>query len=359
MEERLILSSVRRGGTRRALLCYTLMPFLKRKATHTNFSEVNVIADHLGSAGFTVDVVHYTYKGRIDYSRYDLIFGFGEPFEESFSTPEPVKRIHYLTGAYSFYQNAAEISRVIAVNEKYNGKLTPKRLVKWTWPQSLMLSDLVVIVGNQWTLSTYPTNTLAPLRLINATAMCTGGSPIKVINSPRVDFLWFGSSGLVHKGLDLCLEFFRKNSGYHIHICGPKEQDFMSLFRSDLLRSNVHFHGFVDVGSDLYRNIVSKCLFAVLPTCSEGQSTSLLTVMADGLIPIATINSGLDIDTLGIVIEELSTESVAKAISKALSLPTSELKTLSQNAHQHINRCHSLNVFGSNIDDIIKSVESD
>lgn len=43
----------------------------------------------------------------------------------------------------------------------------------------------------------------------------------------RKRFLWFGSGGMVHKGLDLVLEAFAEMPEYHLTVCGPvsREQD--------------------------------------------------------------------------------------------------------------------------------------
>ncbi len=40
--------------------------------------------------------------------------------------------------------------------------------------------------------------------------------------------MWFGSGGMIHKGLDLVLEVFARMQEYHLHICGPvhHEEDF-------------------------------------------------------------------------------------------------------------------------------------
>jgi hypothetical protein len=357
IEGYVIVRGINAPGSKRALVCYTISPFLLRQVSHTNYRESVAIVNQLALCGYTVDIVHFTYVGAIDYSQYDLIFGFGEPFENSFLEERKLARIHYLTGAYSQFQNRAEIDRVIATNKKFGGSLQPKRLVKWTWSKSLMMSDAVIVVGNEWTLSTYTLQTTSPMFPINATALEGSGAKLereRLGNSGK--FLWFGSAGLVHKGLDLCLEFFRENPCYELHICGPTERDFMTLFQVELNQPNIHFHGFIKVGSSQYNTIVNDCRFALLPTCSEGQATALLTVMADGLIPIATRNSGVNVGELGILIEGLTSALVAEAISRALALSSGEIESMSKRVRSYIKHQHSLESFEVSLSQIFASI---
>lgn len=352
-----IVRGINAGSNKRALVCYTISPFLYEQISHTNYRESIAVVNQLALRGYVVDVVHFTHIGTINYSRYDLILGFGEPFENSFLEEKSITRIHYLTGAYSQFQNRSEIERVIEANKKYGGSLRPRRLVKWTWSQSLMMSDAVVVVGNEWTLSTYVPHTTAPLFAINVTALEGSGANLrpKRFGKPG-KFIWFGSAGLVHKGLDLCLEFFRANPSYELHICGPREHDFMTLFQAELSLPNIHYHGFITVGSPQYNSIVGECLFALLPTCSEGQATALLTVMADGLIPIATRNSGVDVSELGIPIDGLTSALVAEAISRALALSSGELQSMSDRVRSYVRDQHCIDSFEARLSRIFEDI---
>ena len=108
-------------ASKKALISYTVMPFLTQKDTHTNKQESQVIVDLLTCLGYQVDVIHFSNKQKLNYSNYDLIFGFGEPFENSFKDKKCyAKKIYYATGAHAFHQNAAEVNRIIEFNKKYN-----------------------------------------------------------------------------------------------------------------------------------------------------------------------------------------------------------------------------------------------
>lgn len=340
------------------LISYTIFPFFKgRRALHTNHQESIAIAQLFDELGYRVDVVHYTSTRPIDYSRYDVIFGFGIPFENSFGCNMKLKRIYYATGAQVFFQNHAEIGRVLEFNAKYGCNLTPKRVVPWTWSQSTTMSDALVVIGNQWTKSTYAPYTKSPLFAINATAFVNKRTLDIHRNTTvtRNSFLWFGSSGLIHKGLDLCLEYFSTHPNLTLHVCGPIEEDFFNVMKNELSRTNINFHDFVDVQSELFVKIVSQCSFALLPTCSEGQATALLTAMGSGLIPIATRNSGVGIDECGFFIDKLNASSLAASMDKVACLSEIDIENLSILSQKIIGENHTIERFKSRLHHILIS----
>ena len=343
------------SASKKALLSYTVMPFLTQKNTHSNKQESQVIVDLLTSLGYQVDIIHFSNTKKLNYSNYDLIFGFGEPFENSFKDKKcSAKRIYYATGAHSFHQNTAEVNRIKEFNKKYNSNLLPKRITPWLWTLSISFSDFLIVIGNEWTASTYYKFSNIPIFTINATALINPDlkNINRDINETRKNFLWFGSSGLIHKGLDLCLEYFTTHTEYTLHICGPIEEDFFSAMDPFLTKPNIIFHGFVNVNSQRFIKIVSECLFAILPSCSEGQSTAILTVMSSGLIPVATRFTGLDIGSLGYLIEQLNIDSLASTIKTISSQNNDYLNLQSTQCINYIKGEHSLENYRENLSKI-------
>jgi len=320
-----------------------------------------MIAQIFEDLGYCVDVIHYTNSRCLDYSKYDLIFGFGIPFENSFNSSGKLKRIYYATGAHVCFQNHAEIIRIKSVNEKRNIRITPKRIVPWMWSQSTTMSDALIVIGNEWTKSTYAKYTKAPIYTINATALINGETRNinRNIADTRNNFLWFGSAGLVHKGLDICLEYFVQHPEFNLYICGPKEEDFFKTYHNELTRPNIHFYGLVDVQSSQFIEIISECSFAVLPTCSEGQATALLTAMGGGLIPISTEYSGIDVQDYGFLIPSLSVKGLDKAINSAISKSDDNLTNMSRHSLEHVHRSHNIRSFKASMEIILSSIVLD
>lgn len=336
------------------LISYTIVPFLNKKAKHTNNSELKIIAKIFNDFKFNVDVIHYTSNLRLNYKKYNLIFGFGEPFENSF-VDKNLKRIYYATGAHVCHQNYAEIQRVEEVNTKYNSNILPKRLVPWTWSLSTNLSDSLIVIGNDWTKSTYQKYTHKRVFSINATAFINESCEniVRDIEKTKKSFLWFGSGGLIHKGLDLCLEYFGAHSDLILHICGPMEDDFNEVFGKYFEKENIFYHGFTNVNSQKFIDIVSKCSFSIFPTCSEGQATALLTTMGAGLIPISTKYSGVDIADLGFLIYKLDLNSIDKVVQKVITFENLEIEIHSKKLIDYIQEHHTLKSFENNLKGLI------
>ena len=349
-EDRFLKNIYKTCFDKNVLISYTVLPFLINKNSHTNVQESRIIANIFKELGFNIDVIHYTNQRKIDYKKYDVIFGFGEPFENSF-VDQNLKRIYYATGAHVCHQNYAEIKRVQEVNTKYNSNILPKRLVPWNWSLSTSLSDSLIVIGNDWTKSTYEKYTTKKVLSINATALINENSKkiFRDIEKTKKSFLWFGSSGLVHKGLDLCLEYFSEHSDLMLHICGPMEDDFKEVFGSYFEKENINYYGFINVSSQKFIDIVSQCSFGILPTCSEGQATALLTTMGAGLIPISTKQCGVDVEKLGYLIDELKLESIDKVIQEAIVLDNLEIESNSQTLINYIQKNHTLKSFEENL----------
>jgi len=141
-----------------------------------------------------------------------------------------------------------------------------------------------------------------------------------------------------------------------LHLCGRIEEDLAQLYRTELSSPNIRSHGFVDVDGPVFQEATRSCAFAILPTCSEGQATSLLTVMGQGLIPIATAASGIDLDGLGIQIDELSMAGVGRSIEKAQGFSPAELEQLSRKNTERIREHHTLGKFEQNLERILSQV---
>lgn len=347
-KDKLLKNIYRKSFSSKVLISYTLTPFFGGKKSHTNFQESLIIADLFDQLEYKVDVVNYTNTKDLDYQGYSVIFGFGEPFENSFHDSRcKAKRIYYATGAHVFHQNSAEARRVDECNVKYGVRLLPQRIVPWCWTLSTTFSDYLIVIGNNWTANTYKKFTGKPILSINATALINKDSDNirRDIPNTRKNFLWFGSLGHIHKGLDLCLEYFSEHSEYTLHICGPKDPAFFKVFQDAFQETNIIYHGFINVASPEFIDIVSRCSFAILPSCSEGQSTALLTAMAAGLIPVATQETGIDLDHIGFRIEGLNLKSIDKSIQEISVLNPDAIGTLSLKCREYASCAHNVDIF--------------
>jgi len=336
---------------RAVLVNYTTYPFLHRPGGHPNHYESHLIAQAFHDMGYQVDVADFTDDTPIDLAGYDVIFGFGHAFERSFTAAHRpgVKRIYYATGAHVSHQNPAEIARVRAVNRRHGTRLLPQRVVPFCWSLSTSFSDAVIVLGNEWTASTFRPFTDAPVHRLAPTALFhPAGESLERDHARRpLGLLWFGSAGFVHKGLDVCLEYAAVEPGVRLHVCAAEEPGFMEAFAGHFRLPNVAHHGFVAVRSPVFARIVSECVACILPSCSEGCSTSLLTAMATGLVPIGTRFTGVDVDRLGVEMDEISAAAVGRAVDVVRGMSPGELASRDRELREHCLAVHSPPAFAT------------
>jgi len=270
-----IINYFRTSYNRNALISYVSDPYRNKvNLSHTNSFESMEIGKALNEAGFNVDIVDYDYEGKIDFSGYNLIFGFGDPLVNSFyNRRKKLITVYYGTGMHLHTQNINTLNRVREVFEKKGIWLPGSgRIVDKSWSIQTTLADAMILLGNGEVTKTYIPYFKGKIfnipasffNVIDFDQIISG----KDFNKAKKHFLWFGSSGLIHKGLDLLLDVFSKREDIHLHICGPLEGEpaFIKTYSNELFNSsNIHYHGFVLLNSALFKELLQKCAFVIFP----------------------------------------------------------------------------------------------
>ena len=332
------------------LISYITKPFRQGINTaHTNSAEVLEIAQVFRSLGFNVDIADYDYEGYIDYKKYDTIFGFGDPLVNSFkfNTSQSTTRIYYGTGMHISVQNQNSTKRIEEVKNK-KGVWIPEsgRIVEKAWTQQTTNVNAMILLGNEEVKKTYQKSFDKDIYLLSP-SIYKQLDYKKVLEDKNFEeaknnYLWFGNSGLIHKGLDLVLDVFKTLPHLHLHVCGPIENElkFKKAYYDELYNTvNIHTYGFVKIDTSLFKEILNKCAFIIFPSCSEGGGASVLNVCGNGgLIPIVTKEVSIDIDSFGLLIDSLEQSSVMKAIEDSQKLSINELMTLSEKTGKKISK---------------------
>ena len=208
------------------------------------------MAAALRNLKYNVDIVNYDDNRPVEYERYDLLIGFGTPVINSFAERyKPIKVISYLAGMHNYVQNLATLQRVEDVYHKRHAWLLDSgRFVAHDWTSISLISDATIALGNEVVAETYQRYTNKPLfilpslyyELYDFREIVAG----KDFSVSIKHFLWFGGSGLIHKGLDLVLETFADQPDLHLHICGPLqvESAFEACYHQRALCSAQHSH---------------------------------------------------------------------------------------------------------------------
>ena len=337
------------------LISYITYPFKNGvNLRHTNTIEALEIAKIFNELGYNIDIVDYDYEGNLDYDKYSIIFGFGEPLINSFyRRNHKILTIYYGTGMHVTHQNYATLKRIEEVYKK-KGKwiFESGRIVDKTWSVQTSLVDNIITLGNDEVVNSYKQYFSREIYNIPVSYYKIFDSEQILKNKNFIDvknhFLWFGSSGLIHKGLDLSLEVFKELPDLHLHICGPinNEPRFKAVYYEELYNTkNIHTYGYKNIQSKSFKDIISKCAFIIFPSCSEGEPSSVINVMVYGLIPIVSNTAGIRIKDFGIEIKELSHTSIKESIIKAVNLSEDEIRGRSIECANDTIQNHSIEKF--------------
>lgn len=311
---------------KKVLVSYIVLPFtLGVKTTHTNTLECLTACEIFDKLEYNVDVIDYDSKLMgIDYKQYDLIYGFGISVEESFNVGNAVKRVVYGTGCDTVYSNTASLARVKSFYEKHNILcLSSARLAELTWRRQIVFSDMVIALGNNFVKKTYQDQTNSRVESLNL--FFRGDEKINLISKKysiaKKKFIWWGSAGAIHKGLDLLLEVFSKRKDIELYICGYRpEYPFHDYFlRLIAENDNIHDLGFVMINSAQYFQLLNECAATVYPSISEGGAPGIVQLSCvGGIVPIVPKNIGLDVPFLDLIIDSFDACSIENAIDTFL-----------------------------------------
>lgn len=353
------------------LLVYITTAFDKKnRYSHSNFWECKCAGEIFRDLGYNVDVINYNTKKIPNIEKYSIVYGMGETFEKLFrQKTENHTFINYATGCNPIWSNIETIKKVRNFYKR-TGKMLPEssRLLSHTQHLQILLSDKVIVLGDDFVKSTYLLFDDEKYRYENLDAFFFDFHHINVqkknISEARKNFLWFGSSGALHKGLDVALDFFKENKELHLHICGlniNSESRFVKYYQKELYEtSNIHFHGFLNLQSIEMKNVLEQCGYAVFPSVSEGGAVALLNIIANGgLIPVYSKSTGVPFQDYGFEFEDSSITQLSEAIQKAVSISDQEFAIKSQNIQNFVRENFTLDQYKGNLKSIISKVVHD
>lgn len=340
------VNGVDNTSAKRALLSYSVLHFRKgsKKFIHPNTIESKLILRVLTEKGYRVDVYNNTYAGHIDFSDYDLIFGEGMPLYTYMrgTCQKKCRVVYYATGSHPFYQTEKSVQALVRF--KRTTKLAPidsLRIIPLEWGIAASLADRCVVIGNEVTCKTFVDQGHSDVVSISPPFFLCNPVRAQYSDSRKRSFLWFGSFGYLHKGLDIVLDFFRENADLDLYICGysDRERAFWDSYAAhSVIPANIHDCGFVDVRSGKFSGLLEQCGSAILLSASEGCSTALLTVIGNGgLIPIASRSCGIDIDTFGFSVKEHTTSDLQTSVTEYLETDVSRLSEMSEVGREYVN----------------------
>jgi glycosyltransferase involved in cell wall biosynthesis len=353
-----------KGASRgRVLLSYLTEPFLHPRTvnfeSHTNLWECKQIAQTFLDKGFTVDVVDWKNSSFMPKRTYKYVIDIHSNLERwSAVLPSTCIKIFHATGSHWLFQNTAEYTRLLELQQRRGYTLMPRRIVSPT--HSVEHADRVTILGNKTTQATYA---FAKKPLFPIPLSTTNEFPFpeeKDFAAVQKSFIWFGGGGSVHKGLDLVLELFAQHPEYQLSVCGKIDSDFERAYFRELHElPNITLYGWVHPSGDIFTSLVSKAVALIHPSCSEGQSGAVILGLHASLIPIVTKESGVDVEPFGITLPDASSASLRDAVQSIANAMPETLSARAKEAWQYARTHHTREVFAKSYADFVTTLETE
>jgi len=339
----------------RILICYvTDLYFIQNwgEQTSTRNVECAAMINAFASHNCRVDVcgVKQTQGFRRDY---DLIIGFGPAWRKACSLNPTARKVLYLTEMPPAFSNKQERSRIIYLQQRHGIKAPVVRSGLYFTDNDIKSCDAIICMGIEATVSLLPPK---EVYLISPSGLKNGNFSMnkRNIDNARNNFMWMGSSGAVHKGLDLVLDAFAKHPDLTLHVLGCNSMDKKLL--KPLFYSNVIDHGFVSIHSEDFARIASICGFMVFPSCSEAISTAVLTAMRHGLIPLVTRETSVMLNGFGAYFTDATVECVEATIRKWSEKSKEELMANMKKTEEYAEANYTIVNYTHTINHIAKKI---
>ena len=347
-----------------ALLSWYVHPFLLKPGqsisnSHTDHWECAQVARTFLDLGYAVDVIDSHNQTFEPTKPYAFFFGHRINFDRivRLLKKECIK-IAYLDTAHWVFNNQATYQRKFELQQRKGVTMVGShRLIELN--RAIEHADYAVMYGNQFTLGTYRYANKPLFRVPISTCALFPWPELKDHDSCRANFLWLGSHGFVHKGLDLVLEAFAGMPENHLYVCGPleKEQDFVRVFYKELYQTpNIHAVGWVDVNGPEFIEIANKCVGLVYPSCSEGQAGTVTTAMHAGLIPVVSYESGVDVEDCGVLLKDCSIRTIQEAVQEVSHSPAGRLQHMARKAWEYARANHTREHFAEAYKNIVLTI---
>ncbi|WP_299819016.1 glycosyltransferase [uncultured Pontibacter sp.] len=348
---------------KKAVICYLTTSYFydldSNNIGRTQPYEVISIVKVLSDLGYCIDIVGCNDTKSLEHLKaksYDLIFGFGEAFYQLTCLHPTATSILYMTEhhpAFSFQEERKRLDYFRARHNRGPQKLRSGIYYKLhhlekTYSHLITMGEtepFMLQYAKPYTI--YPTGILNPYFDAEQRGHTSG----------RKNFLWLGSTGAIHKGLDLLLDVFAESNDITLHIAGLTQKD-RKLLRVPS-KANIIDHGYIDIKSDAFRELAVTCSYIVLPSCSEGFSTAITTGMLHGLIPVVMRNTGFNrIEGYAVLLDDFKIDYLKYKLLELAEKREEQLEEFSKSIQAFARKNFSITTFEQRLKEILLTTVS-
>ncbi len=368
-------------GTHRGnvLLSYIVEPLLLEKETQISNAHHHdwlswKIARTFSRLGYAVDAVDYRDRVFRPEKPYNFFIGARTNFQRiSKLLDKACLKIVHLDMAHWLFNNFAAYERCLDIQKRRGAALKSYKMQEMNW--AIESADLATTnLGNQFNVGTYAYSG-KPIYQFPLPSCSTFPFPeSKDFEACRKHFIWFGSRGLAHKGLDLVLEAFAGMPDYHLTVCGPvrvenntsknfhfsPETDFEKAHHRELFNTpNIRTVGWVDIDTQVFREITNNAMAVIFPSCAEGGGASVITCMHAGLIPCVSYESNVEVGSFGITLKENTISEIQYSVKEMSSWPAEKIHRRARKAWKFARKFHTREYFSNEYERFVSRLVHD
>lgn len=338
------------GGDRvqdkRALLVTHITPFYRDPLTYDprpgRWSKTEN-ARVLTEFGFSVDIYNILASDfpPTDLDEYDLIIGSGRMFREyAQAAGGDTVVVFYATGMPQTHVSTAYQKRINEIEDRMGTDFSPERPGLLTESSLEEIVDAIIVMGDEYTADLYEQR-VPEKPVYNISTTHPPGYEVDISNKEytqaRKNFLWFGGTGAVLKGLDRVLEVFDQRDDVSLYVCGPvrNNESFFELYEDILYENeNIHLMGWTDIRSSRFERLVSKCGYMIYPSAAEGSSGAVAVCRWRGVVPVVTKEVLADTNGWGITMPDDSVATIDQTVTDLAQMDPDELATMTRTNYE-------------------------
>ncbi len=327
--------------------------------SHAHFEESRIFVETFLELGYSVDVIDYRNTKFKPIKPYAFLVSARTNLELYANRLNgDCTKIAHLEMAHWLFNNPAAYQRCVDLLKRRKIALgSISKLAEFNW--AIENADYAVVLGNKFTMSTYAyANT--PIFSLNNFSVVEYDSPEKKnFVEVRNTFIWLGSDGMIHKGLDLVLEAFSGLPDHRLIVCGPvrKDHKFEKAYEKELYHTpNISTNGWVDITGPDFKRIIDSTLAVIYPSASEGQAGSVVTCIHAGLIPVISYQTGVDVNDFGIILNECSIDQIKSDVLELSSKPAGVLKEMAMKSWRVARESYSRDHYKKSYKEIIGKI---
>lgn len=352
---------------KRVLICYVPIPnYDFSEIIHAAYAHINQIIHTFIEMGYCIDVCFANdvqQYNRLSKKKYDIVFGFGDAFKQACKDNTRALKISFIMENHPDAVAAKYQERL-----DYFHKRHPNISTKTSFPRTgyfdteqFRFSDVGILMSSRYNALNFKEFSNKGLYLINSNSIFNKeflferNINTQCIASSRNNFLWFGSNGLIHKGLDIVIDAFKQMPELTLNCYGIGKFEY-ALFDKIKAPNILNCHR-VNVSSSAFiSSVVMRHNFMILDSCSEGMSTAVSTCMAHGIIPIISKECGFNEASCIIQLEDNSVNGVIEAIRHTFEMTDDMILAMREECYNYARRNFSLECFDKQFKKELKEI---